>query len=182
MKRLCKWSSIGICVFLGILTLLLAFPGLLGIHPLLVQSGSMEPDYPKGSVIYVRDAKPQNLSEGTVVTFCLPDGETLVTHRIVRVDPEQEEIYTKGDANELADKSATPYSMIVGIPMLCVPGLGYLAGYLASAAGRVGIILLVVLVCLLSWMEEALVRQEEQALQSRESTCTKTECAGNDFL
>lgn len=161
MRQLCKWSALGICGVLAVLTLLLAFPGLLGIHPLLVQSRSMEPEYPRGSVIYVRRAEPERLTEGTVVTFYLPDKETLVTHRIVRVDPNQEEIYTKGDANELEDKAATPYSSIVGIPLLCIPGLGYLAGYLASAAGKAGIVLLVVLVCLLSWMEGALVREEE---------------------
>ena len=81
----------------------------------------------------------------------------------MRVDQEQEEIYTKGDANELEDKAATPFSLIVGIPVLCVPYLGYLAGYLASAAGKVGIVLLVILVCLLSWMEGALLQEEKEA-------------------
>ena len=46
--------------------------------------------------------------------------------------------------------------------MLCVPWLGYLAGYFASAMGKVGIILLVVLVCLLSWMEGELVKEQEE--------------------
>ena len=163
MKHLCKWSALAICGILAVLTMLLALPGLFGVHPLLVKSGSMEPDYPIGSVIYVRQAKPESLQEGTVVTFSLPDGETLVTHRIVRVDQEQEEIYTKGDANELEDKAATPFSLIVGIPVLCVPYLGYLAGYLDSAAGKVGIVLLVILVCLLSWMEGALLQEEKEA-------------------
>ncbi len=113
-------------------------------------------------MIYVRQAELSRLSEGMVVTFCLPDGETMVTHRIVRVDQEQEEIYTKGDANELEDQTATPFSRIVGVPVLCVPWLGYLAGYFASAMGKVGIILLVVLVCLLSWMEGELVKEQEE--------------------
>ncbi len=162
MRYLCKWSALGICGFLAVLTILLALPGLFGIHPLLVQSGSMEPEYAVGSVIYVRQAELSRLSEGTVVTFCLPDGETMVTHRIVRVDQEQDEIYTKGDANELEDQTATPFSRIVGVPVLCVPWLGYLAGYFASAMGKVGIILLVVLVCLLSWMEGELVQEQEE--------------------
>lgn len=163
MRYLCKWSALGICGILALLTILLALPGLFGIHPLLVQSGSMEPEYSVGSVIYVRQADRSELSEGTVVTFCLPDGKTMVTHRIVRVDMDKEEIYTKGDANELEDGAATPFSMVLGIPILCIPCLGYLAGYLASAAGRVGIILLVILVCLLSWMEGELYREEEGA-------------------
>lgn len=163
MRHLCKWSALGICTVLALLTLLLVLPGLLGIHPLLVQSGSMEPEYPVGSVIYVRETDSAALAEGDVVTFYLPDEETLVTHRIVRVDREKEEIYTKGDANALEDGAATPFSLIVGTPVLCIPHLGYLAGYLSSAAGKVGIILLVVLVCLLSWMEGALVQEQKEA-------------------
>lgn len=162
MRLLCKWSALGICGMLAVLTMLLALLGLFGIHPLLVQSGSMEPEYPVGSVIYVKSVDKAGLSNGDVVTFYLPDEETLVTHRIVRVDEEQEAIYTKGDANELEDQAATPFSRIVGVPVICVPWLGYLAGYLASGMGKVGIILLVVLVCLLSWMEGALVREQEE--------------------
>ena len=113
MRRLCKWSALGICGLLALLTVLLALPGLVGIHPLLVQSGSMDPDYPAGSVIYVKQAEAAELAEGMVVTFYLPDEETMITHRIVRVDADREEIYTKGDANELEDSAATPFSRVV---------------------------------------------------------------------
>lgn len=34
MRRLCKWSALGICGLLALLTVLLALPGLVGIHPL----------------------------------------------------------------------------------------------------------------------------------------------------
>ena len=146
MRHLCKWSALGICMVLALLTLLLVLPGLLGIHPLLVQSGSMEPEYPVGSMIYVKSTEGASLAEGDVATFYLPDEETLVTHRIIRVDG-----------------ASTPFSMIVGTPILCIPNLGYLAGYLSSAAGKVGIILLVILVCLLSWMEGALIQEQKEA-------------------
>lgn len=163
MRHLCKWLAIGICGILALLTVLLVFPGLLGFHPLLVQSGSMEPEYPVGSMIYIKNADPSELTEGKVVTFYLSDKETLITHRIVRIDMEREEIHTKGDANELEDGAATSFSMIAGMPVACIPYLGYLAGYLASVAGKAGIILLVLLVCLLSWMDSALFRQEKEA-------------------
>lgn len=88
MRRLCKWSALGICGLLALLTVLLALPGLVGIHPLLVQSGSMDPDYPAGSVIYVKQAEAAELAEGMVVTFYLPDEETMITHRIVRMAAE----------------------------------------------------------------------------------------------
>ena len=160
MRYLCKGAALAICMALGALTVLLVLPGLFGIHPLIVQSGSMEPAYPQGSMVYIRGTDPRKLSEGDAVTFRLADGETLVTHRITSIDMEKEEIHTKGDANAREDGAATSFEQIVGIPFFCIPGLGSLAGRLSSMAGKAGILRLVVLVCLLSWMDEVLLRQE----------------------
>lgn len=162
MRHFCKWLALGICGGLALLTVLLVLPGLFHIHPLAVQSESMEPAYPLGSMIYVKKVDESRLAEGRVVTFRLADEETLVTHRIVRVDEENRVLYTKGDANELEDSAATPFSRVVGSPALCIPHLGYLAGYLSSAAGKVGILLSVVIVCILSWMDGALQKHEEE--------------------
>lgn len=161
MRHLCRGAALAICGMLGILTVLLVLPGLFGIHPLIVQSKSMEPSYPKGSMVYIRAAEPLELSEGDTVTFRLADGETLVTHRITSIDMEKEEFRTKGDANAWEDGTATPFDQVVGVPFLCIPGLGSLAGHLSGVTGKAGIVLLVILVCLLSWMDEALLRQEE---------------------
>lgn len=166
MRYLCKGSALAICAVLGVLTVLLVLPGLFGIHPLIVQSGSMEPTYPQGSMVYIRGADPWKLSEGDTVTFRLEDGETLVTHRITSIDAENEEIHTKGDANAREDGAATSFEQIVGTPFLCIPCLGSLAGRLSSLAGKAGILVLVVLVCLLSWMDEVLLRQES-ALENK---------------
>lgn len=165
MRHVCKWSALAICVVLAVLTALLVLPGLFGIHPLVVQSRSMEPAYPKGSMIYVRSTDPFGLSEGSAVTFSLPDSDTLVTHRITHIDMDREEIYTKGDANEQEDRTAIPFGQVEGVPFFCVPYLGYLADYLSSMAGKVGIIMLVILVCLLSWMDGALLKEEKEALE-----------------
>lgn len=163
MRHLCKWSALAICGVLAILTILLVLPGLFGIHPLIVQSGSMEPAYPKGSMVYVRGTDPSGLLEGNPVTFYLPDGETLVTHRITHIDMDREEIFTKGDANEREDGTPVSFEQVEGVPFFCIPYLGYLAGYLSSMAGKAGIVMLVIMVCLLSWMDGALLKQEEEA-------------------
>lgn len=168
MRKLCRGIAFFICAVLAVLTILLVLPGLFGIHPLTVQSGSMEPGYPVGSLIYVKQVDTTRLQEGAVVTFYLPDDRTLVTHRIVEIDKEKGVIYTKGDANELEDGMATPYSRIVGQPFLCIPMLGHLAGYLADPAGKAGILMLVILVCVLSWLESSQQRSE-RSYESKES-------------
>ena len=158
MQNICRRTALAICGLLAALTISLVLPGLFGIHPLTVKSGSMEPLYPQGSLLYVKDTEQPVLREGEIVSFYLPDEETLVTHRIVKVDRENEVIYTKGDANESEDGAATPFSRIIGPPVLCIPFMGHVAGYLSSSAGKVGIFLLVILVCILSWLDGSIQR------------------------
>ena len=63
--------------FCGIFFLLLFFltaavliiPGLFGIKTYYVVSGSMEPQIPVGSMIYVRECEPSKLKEGDIITF-----------------------------------------------------------------------------------------------------------------
>lgn len=162
MQNICRWTALTICGVLAVLTVLLVVPGVFRIHPLIVQSGSMEPVYPMGSLVYVRGVEPEDLKKGQTVTFYLPDNETLVTHRIVDTDKVNKAIYTKGDANDLEDGVATPFSRIVGRPIFCIPGLGYLAGYLSNPAGKAGILMLVILVCILSWMEGAVQKRGKE--------------------
>lgn len=164
MRHVCKWSALGICMVLARLTFFLVAPGLFGIHPLIVQSRSMEPVYPVGSLLYVKEspADGSKLLEGEAVTFYLPDQETLVTHRIVSIDWDRQEIRTKGDANEFEDELVTPFSSVKGIPFLCIPCLGYIAGYLSGTLGKLGIFLMVILVFILSWMDGTMFQEQKK--------------------
>lgn len=167
MKKICRGTAFVICGVLAVLTVLLVLPGLFGIHPLIVKSGSMDPVYPVGSLLYVQRVEEDELKEGRTVTFYLPDGETLVTHRIVDSDEERGVVYTKGDANDVEDGVATPFSRIIGCPFLCIPYLGYLASYLSSSMGKAGVMMLVIAVCILSWIDGSIQRGEEEYEQER---------------
>ena len=87
-----------------ILALLLAGPRLMGMQVFTVLSGSMEPVYHTGSLIYVRDVDPMEIQPGQVITFML-DEDTVATHRVVEVVPDEIDrsvlrFRTKGDAND----------------------------------------------------------------------------------
>ena len=105
----------------------------------IVQSGSMEPAIKTGSLVF---SIPQNnYRVGEVVTFSLsPTGKNLVTHRIKSISGE-EEITTKGDANEDADSQTVKSGSIVGKTAFTVPYLGYIANF---AKNPKGFILLVI--------------------------------------
>lgn len=142
-KTLLKvWNVITtlLVVILVILVLLLAGPRLLGMQVFTVISGSMEPNYHVGSLIYVKDVDPYELETGDVITFML-DEDTVATHRIVGVVPDETDssvvrFRTKGDANDAEDGSLVHYKNVVGTPVFTIPQLGYVASYVQNPPGQ----------------------------------------------
>lgn len=152
IKRI--WNIVsGILVGLAvILAVLLVGVRLVGFQVFTVLSGSMEPTYHVGSLIYVKKIDPQELKSGNVITFML-DENTVATHRIVEVVPDETDptVYrfrTKGDANETVDGALVHYKNVIGKPVFTIPYLGYVANYIQHPPGTyiaisVGAILLI---------------------------------------
>lgn len=122
-----------------VLALLLVGARLVGLKVYTVLSGSMEPAYHVGSVIYVKSVDYKTLRPGDVITFML-DEDTVATHRITEVlvdenDPNTYRYFTKGDANAAPDGSSVHYKNIIGTPVFTVPYLGYVADYIQNPPG-----------------------------------------------
>lgn len=116
----------------------------------IVLSGSMEPELPIGSLIFL---KPEtNYSIGDIVTFG-KDTKTDVptTHRIVSVREEGSERYyrTKGDANDNEDARETKGSEVLGRVFFGIPYVGYVLDFAKKPIGFVLLILLPALVIIL---------------------------------
>ena len=110
---------------------------LVGLDTYVVLSGSMEPLFQTGSVIYVKDIETAELQEGDIITFQM-NADTVATHRIIEVVEENgtTAFRTKGDANDVEDGSAVPASQVIGTPVFTIPQLGYLVAYIQSPSGR----------------------------------------------
>lgn len=122
-----------------VLAVLLAGVRLVGLQVFTVLSGSMEPTYHVGSLIYVKSVDPAQLQAGDVITFLL-DEKTVATHRIIQVVPDEEDptvlrFATQGDANDAPDGSLVHYKNVVGTPVFTIPKLGYLANYIQNPPG-----------------------------------------------
>ena len=100
----------------------LAVPSLLGYEIYNVTSGSMEPELPVGSVIYVEHVKPESVQPGDIIAFYVD--ATVVTHRVVENRFVEGEFVTKGDANEMEDFSNARYRDLVGVVKYHFPFLG----------------------------------------------------------
>lgn len=127
---------VGIVVVIAIL---LVGVRLIGLNVYTVLSGSMEPTYHTGSLIYVKKVDYTELKTDDVITFML-DEDTIATHRIVEVVPDENDstvlrYRTKGDANDAVDGSLVHYKNVIGSPVFSIPKLGYLANYIQQPPG-----------------------------------------------
>lgn len=109
---------------------------LFGFELFTVESGSMSPEYPKDSVVFVKDVPPEQLREGDVVTYVMDAHGTLVTHRVVETDAETETLITKGDANSSNDPSPVMWGNVVGRVEFGLPVLGAALRIIQSEAAR----------------------------------------------
>lgn len=133
------------------LAFLLAGVRIVGFTPYAVLSGSMEPAFHVGSLIYVKSVDPEDIKVGDAITFRLSGEDTAATHRVIEIDRENQCFYTKGDANETPDASPVPYSSVLGRAVFTVPKLGLFSSWLSSAQGKyaaisgVGLLLLLII-------------------------------------
>lgn len=145
-------------VIVVIIALLLVGVRLIGLKPFTVLSGSMEPTYHTGALIYVKSVDPMTIEAGTPITFML-DEDTIATHRVVEVIPDEEDaevvrFRTKGDANAEPDGSLVHYKNVIGVPKFSIPYLGYLANYIQHPPGRYIAIAVIVIILLLAFVPD----------------------------
>jgi len=121
----------------AVLALLIWGAKLIGMEVFVVQSGSMEPDYHVGSLVYVKETPAEDLMVGDVITFKLSE-TTRGTHRIIETFYQDGEpaFRTKGDANEHADNGYLTAKDIVGEVKFTIPYLGYLVVYIQDGSGK----------------------------------------------
>ena len=143
MSKLIKniWNGVTTVLVVAVVALALLLVGvrLFGMQVFTVLSGSMEPTYHTGSLIYVKDVDHRDLQAGDVITFML-DEDTVATHRIVEVVPDETDASvvryrTKGDANDAEDGSLVHYKNVLGTPVFTIPKLGYVANYIQNPPG-----------------------------------------------
>lgn len=174
MRRAINIATTVVLILVLIFAFLLVGMRLFGLEPLVVLSGSMEPEYHVGSLIYVEDVSVADLEIGDPITYKLPSG-VLVTHRIVNivVDPDNltnVQYETKGDANNAPDGTKVNYKDIIGRPVFSIPIIGFICYFIQNPPGSfivVGLLLVFVFLAFLpdiikAFKSEAPEKTEEQ--------------------
>lgn len=149
-----------------ILAVLLVGVRLFGLQVFTVLSGSMEPTYHTGALIYVKEVDYKEIEPGQVITFML-DEKTIATHRVIEVVPDNEDptvlrYKTKGDANEAEDGSLVHYKNVLGTPVFTIPYLGYLANFIQHPPGMYIAISAGAILLILVFLPDILFDDEEE--------------------
>ena len=136
------WSAVTtiLVVIVVLAAVLMVGVRIAGIQTYTVLSGSMEPTFHVGSLVYVKSVDTAELKVGDPITYMASE-DTVVTHRIAGIVPDEEDssvtrFRTKGDANEAEDAVLVHYKNIIGKVIFNVPYLGYLANFIQSPKGR----------------------------------------------
>lgn len=136
-------------------------PKFFGVNPMIVLSGSMEPTYHVGSLLYVQNIEPEKVKVDDPITFYI-DETTLVTHRVVDIDKEARTYTTKGDNNDIVDGSPVSFDNIMGKAVFNIPKLGYLADKLSAPAGKILYGTVAVVLIILIFMGDVLFSSKDK--------------------
>lgn len=156
-------------VIVVVVALLLVGARLFGLQVYAVLSGSMEPTYHVGSVIYVEPVDPSEIQVGDPITFVMNEELTVATHRVVRIDAENSAFYTKGDANDDPDAAPVHFNNLLGKPVFTIPYLGYISSYVQSPPGMYYAIAVGVLLLVLVFVPDMLGDEKKKSEKSEKS-------------
>lgn len=131
-------------------------PQHLGANAYIVDSNSMAPNMPKGSVAYTTPTDTTNIEKGDVIVFT-PNNtrirEERVIHRVIdiRQGNYTQHFKTQGDANTQPDPGWTPAYNVKGLRIFHIP---YLGRILELTRSPISILLFVTLPSILLIREE----------------------------
>lgn len=149
-----------------------------GYAPLIVLTGSMEPDIMSGDLIFVKQIDGKDVKERDVIAFFDPDGNgtSILTHRVEEIYEENGTLYfrTKGDANNTQDRLPVSADKLVGIYVTRIGGAGNIAMFMQTTAGLI-ICVVVPLVLIIGWDIFRRKRYEKANQQDTEALLAELE-------
>ena len=158
------WNIITTIVVILVILLACIFfvPRLFGITPMAVLSGSMEPTYHVGGLVFVQKVDPSDVEVGDSITFTIGN-DTVVTHRVIEVNKEEQSFKTKGDANDNEDGGSVAFNNVKGRALgFTIPYLGFLAVYLNSTSGIIILVAFILIMMLLSFIVDQLSKDDKE--------------------
>lgn len=134
-------AVLGIIIVIAILLILSTFSLIGNFKVLSVLSGSMEPTINTGSIVVIKSFSDYRI--GDIITFEKAGKNKIqTTHRIVEMQVNSGVPYyiTKGDANDSADQTLVPKSIVQGKVLFSIPFVGYIVDFIKKPIGFILVI------------------------------------------
>jgi signal peptidase I len=174
VPRVARWSLDLALLAVVALSLALLFAGTVlpafERQMLIINSGSMAPAVPAGSIIIINE-RPERIAAGDVVTIQSSGSGSVFTHRVLEtVSGEREpELRTQGDANAAPDAVTYPLSTVVGAVELSVPHIGWLVAGIQTNGGRMVLLSSLLLLVALRWFWDDIFGDEANPATVRQT-------------
>ena len=186
-KKIWNIASTTLVILVVVCALLLMGSRLLGYQVFTVISGSMEPTYSVGDLLYVQKVNPTTIKVDDPITFLINEGSAVATHRVTRVEEREGDLYfyTKGDANKDEDQQPVHEKNVLGVPRFAIPKLGYVSDYVQNPPGMyvaIGVGALLVLMVFLPDLFTGKGKKEEDAETTAIQEEVSTAAAENERL
>ena len=138
VSTICSALGTILLILLIICCIPLTVPRVMGYVLYTVITGSMEPNVPVGSLVFVKSVDPADVQEKDIIAFYGgKDSNAIITHRVVENRVFIGDFITKGDANSDNDMNPVDYEELIGRVELSVPYVGTVAQFLTSLEGKI---------------------------------------------
>lgn len=146
-----------------------------GFHAFTVISGSMEPKFSVGDLIYVKEVDPSEIKVGDSITFVLNEKLTVATHQVIRIDAENKHFYTQGLANDTPDAAPVHFNNLIGRAVFAIPYLGYASDWIQHPPGLYITICAVVVLIAVLFIPDIFGKNSKKAAASAQDISGKEE-------
>ncbi|MEG0547973.1 MAG: signal peptidase I [Coprobacillus sp.] len=143
MKELCNLYKMVFSIVIIVLTAFFVCPLLFGYTAYAIETNSMEPTIPTGSIVYIEKTSSQDLKLNDIITF--ERANKIITHRVVGIDDMNNQLTTKGDAIKYNDEEKISVTHVKGEVKYSIPLIGYGLMFLKSIEGTIMSIILIIL-------------------------------------
>lgn len=172
-KKIINTLSTLLIVLVFIMAFLIAGVRLIGYTPYTVLSGSMEPTFHVGSLIYVKEVDPTTLKVGDPLTFTFSNG-TIVTHKIIEVieadNPSQLQFRTQGEANNTPDGEPVTVNRIIGKPAFTIPYLGFVSHFVQNPPGTYITVCFCVAILIFTFLPDFIPEEKDKKAELTEES------------
>lgn len=165
LKKVWGVVSTILVVLIVVFAVFLMGSRLVGYQVYTVISGSMEPEYSVGDLVYVKPVDSiEDIKVKDAITFVLNEELTVATHRVIEVDVENQRLYTKGDANDVADANPVHFKNVIGVVQFRIPLLGYVSDFIQNPPGMYITIAAGAVLIILVFLPDFLPKKKEEVV------------------